>query len=213
MTHNKSEQLGELCSAMAKAQAEIEVAGHTASNPHFRSKFADLTELVRASRPALTRNGLSVIHTVSIAPDDTHELSALLMHSSGQWLESRIRINPDKSDIQSLGKYITYLKRYSYAALVGVVSSDEDDDGESLVAPTRSNGYQSNPAQTKPIPVSDKIGKDQLDMMEHELRDHPELVGNILDKYKINSLKDVPRAEFLYIMGRCREIIKEKGNK
>ena len=55
-----------------------------------------------------------------------------LCHSSGQWIESAIAVNPTNNNIQTLGSYLTYLRRYTYAALVGVVASDEDDDAEKV---------------------------------------------------------------------------------
>ena len=50
---------------------------------------------------------------------------------------SKMRILPAKTDIQSMGSYITYLRRYSYWALIGVTVSDEDDDGEVAMMPHR----------------------------------------------------------------------------
>lgn len=57
-------------------------------------------------------------------------LMTRLCHASGQWIESSMTVNPPKQDIQSLGSYLTYLRRYTYSAIVGVVASEEDDDGE-----------------------------------------------------------------------------------
>ncbi len=129
-------QYNELFAALAKSQAEMNTAEPTSTNPFFKSKYADFSEIVKVSRPALTKNGLCVIQRV-INNETGMELCTTLGHSSGQYIESIIKINPLKTDVQSLGSYITYLKRYAYTAIVGVVVSDEDDDGEASMKEIR----------------------------------------------------------------------------
>ena len=125
----RSAELKDLFTALAKAQSEMQTAGLSAENPYFKTRYADLAAIVKASRPALTKYGLSIIQQI-ITSDEGHTyLHTLLCHISGQWVESRVRVVPSKTDVQSMGSYITYLRRYSIAALCGIVTSDEDDDG------------------------------------------------------------------------------------
>ncbi|CDK30160.1 ERF family protein [Candidatus Babela massiliensis] len=142
-TPNRSENLNELFTALAKAQGEMKIANELCENPYFKSKYANLAEIVKASRPALSKNGLSVIQQILSDDEGRMLLCTILSHASGQWIESRVRIIPPKNDVQSIGSYMTYLKRYSYASIVGVVTSDEDDDGERAVADMR-NSYLKN---------------------------------------------------------------------
>lgn len=145
----RSVEIKDLFAALAKAQAEMEVASFNAQNPFFKNRYADMAQIVKASRPALTKHGLSVIQQILTMQDGTMLLASVLAHSSGQFIESRMRIVPPKSDVQTLGSYITYLRRYSYAALVGIVTSDDDDDGEIAVAPMReNNGVRSETRST-----------------------------------------------------------------
>ena len=130
-----TEELGELFAALAKAQSMMPDAKTDSKNPFFKSKYADLSSIVKASRKALSENGLAVtqfIHDISMPHSEEVDsfLFTRLGHVSGQWIESFIRVSPPKTDIQSLGSYLTYLRRYSYSAIVGVVASGEDDDGE-----------------------------------------------------------------------------------
>lgn len=124
-----TQDLSELFTALAKAQAVMVDAKTDSKNPFFKSKYADLSSVVKASRKPLTENGLAVTQFIRDKEGKAF-LFTRLGHTSGQWLDSFIRIQPPKEDIQSLGSYLTYLRRYSYAAIVGVVASDEDDDGE-----------------------------------------------------------------------------------
>lgn len=209
MLNNRSELLNEIFSALAKAQAEMGVAGHNAANPHYKSKFSDMTELVRVSRPALAKYGLSVSNQIVPDANGDHYMYCVLGHSSGQWIETRIRLSPDKSDIQSLGKYITYLRRYTYSSLVGVVSSGEDDDGESLMTDARSapqsnmNGRIGVFGGSKPIEL---ITREQMDMLDHELMGHPDMVEGIKKKKGISDLKNLKKSEFQEVFDRVREL-------
>ncbi len=209
MLNNRSESLNEIFAALAKAQGEMGVAGHNSANPHFKSKFADITELVRVSRPALSKNGLSVWQDVVIDASGDHYLLSILGHASGQWIESRIRLSPDKSDIQSLGKYMSYLKRYAYSGLVGVVSSGEDDDGESLMQESRnqpfngSNSTKSIFGGSKPVEL---VTREQAEMLENELMGHQDMVDGIKKKKGISSIKDLKKSDFQEVFDRVREL-------
>jgi len=122
----QSEQINELAFALSKAQSEITPAIKDSVNPFFKSKYADLSNVWDACRTPLTKNGLTVIQTMDYKEDKIF-LVTTLAHSSGQWIKSILPIIPNKQDAQGIGSAITYMRRYSLAALVGV-TTDEDDD-------------------------------------------------------------------------------------
>lgn len=125
-------ELDKLLAALTKAQGALKVAKKDSNNPFFKNVYADLVSVIKASREALCANGLSVIQRLDLE-EGRLVLLTRLCHSSGQWIESAIAVNPPNNNIQTLGSYLTYLRRYTYAALVGVVASDEDDDAEKAV--------------------------------------------------------------------------------
>lgn len=125
----QSIDISELATALAKAQSEIEGAKKSSDNPFFKSKYADLSEVISASRPALTKNGLSVVQVMVPGESGRTILVTTLLHVSGQWVRSYYPILPVKSDPQGVGSAITYARRYSYAALVGVAQEDDDAEG------------------------------------------------------------------------------------
>ncbi len=125
-----SDQIDQLATALAKAQAEFTTAKKDKDNPFFKSKYADFESVVIATRPALTKNGLSMVQNVFRFNDGHHYLVTMLLHSSGQWIKSKAQHNPQKSDIQSLSSYNTYLKRMCYSSMVGAVTGEHDDDGD-----------------------------------------------------------------------------------
>jgi hypothetical protein len=126
------DHLGQLFEALAKAQGEMEVAIKDSKNPFFKSNYADLCSVIKASRPHLSANGLSVLSFMAEVGGKTYFITRL-GHSSGQFIDSIMPFQPPKQDIQTVGSYITYLRRYAYAALSGVAVSDEDDDGENAM--------------------------------------------------------------------------------
>lgn len=212
----RSEFLHELFMALAKAQGEMKTAGLNAENPYFKSAYADMAEIVRVSRPALTKNGLTVIQQIMPNEEGQNILHTILAHSSGQWIETRMRILPSKPDVQSLASYITYLRRYSYAAIVGVVSANEDDDGERAVYDSRDTVAKGVAINTKYNPKEqsyETITKEQLEELEYELSEYPDIAQQVLDGLKIQNLADMPKNKFLVSINRIREIKNMRNGK
>jgi len=205
----KSEDLKELFTSLAKAQSEMEFAGLNNENPYFKSKYADLKDIVKASRPYLSKNGLCVIQQILPNSDGQNILHTILAHSSGQWIESRMRILPAKTDVQSLASYITYLRRYSYAALVGVVVGGEDDDAEVAVATSREVLAKGTAVNTKYNPLENSyetVTKEQLEELEYELAEYSDIAEQVLEGLKIQSLADMPKVKYHVSITRIREI-------
>jgi len=163
--------------ALCAAQNQMSSAVEGGYNPHFKSSFATLTDLINASRPALTANGLSVTQYPESDGEHTY-LVTMLLHSSGDSIRSRVKMVLDKpSDVQSFGKTMTYLKRYVYAAIVGItISEGEDDDGNS-------NAGYINPGQNVTTPGSDCISLKQLRMLESKLHMKPGAEDELIKKY------------------------------
>ena len=117
----------EIFAAMADAQAEIENAAKNAANSHFRSRYADLGEVMATIRATLPKHGLSLMQHPrfdgALASVDT-----ILGHKAGGYITATASCVPAKSDAQGIGAATTYLRRYSAAAICGI--HQEDDDGE-----------------------------------------------------------------------------------
>lgn len=124
---NRSESIGTLAKALAKAQGAIKPAAKGAENPFFKSSYADLPAIVKACRDELTKNDIAVIQRTGYE-GETLLLETILAHSSGEWISGVYPVKPVKADPQGMGSAITYARRYALAAMVGVVAEDEDDD-------------------------------------------------------------------------------------
>lgn len=124
----KKPSIAKLALALAKAQSMMRGAKKDSENPHFKSKYADLASVWDSAREPLTANELSVCQLTEGGPDVV-TITTILMHSSGESIQSSLTIRPAKPDAQGVGSAISYGRRYGLAAMVGVVS--EDDDGNS----------------------------------------------------------------------------------
>ncbi len=119
----KSDDIADLITAMVKAQAEMGTAGKSSSGYNF--KYADWKECIEASRPALCKHGLAVIQP----PHSSHDeyIYTILAHTSGQYIQSRTRIKPDKEGNQGYGAALSYIKRYAYCSMIGLSVANEQD--------------------------------------------------------------------------------------
>lgn len=128
----QSEQVNEIFIALCKAQSEIEIAIKDSNNPFFKSKYADISSVWKACRNALSKNNICISQVVEYR-DGISFLSTLMGHSSGQWIKSSCPILARDNSPQAFGSAITYARRYSLAAIAGVIA-DDDDDGEAAMA-------------------------------------------------------------------------------
>lgn len=133
----KSEQLNELATALAKAQGQLRDAKKDASNPFFKVKYADLASCWDACRKPLSDNGLSVVQTVEYDNNGRY-VETMLLHTSGQFITSCVNLTLKDDNMQAVGSAITYARRYSLAAIVGISPDDDDAEAASGRPPTKS---------------------------------------------------------------------------
>jgi hypothetical protein len=122
--------------AFVKLQAAIKPAIKDATNPAFRSKYADLGAVWDAVKEPLREHGFAIIQMPQFE-GDTMFLETIVLHAGGEKMVGRYPLRPVKNDPQGYGSAITYARRYSVCAMLGVIA-DEDDDGNA--ASGRANG-------------------------------------------------------------------------
>jgi hypothetical protein len=149
----KSEKVDLLATALVKAQSEMPAVGMNATNKFLGNRYADLAEMIRVATPVLTKNGLSISQQ-PVSMEGQVGVTTTLLHTSGQWIEDTISLplgdEKGKSLAQVAGSIITYLRRYSYGAIVGL-ATDEDTDGNQ---PTKNHeqpkvAYEAKPGNGK----------------------------------------------------------------
>ena len=137
---NQSDQLNELFAALSKFQGELLNASKSKSGHNY--KYADLAACINECKPLLMANGLAVTQLIG-GEDGRQTLTTMLTHSSGQYISDICMLpkavlsgNGGKNPVQCLGSSITYMRRYTYAAITGL--SQEDEDAKNLVSPPES---------------------------------------------------------------------------
>lgn len=155
----------ELFAAISAAQGKIENATKNAQNPHFRSNYADLAEVLNTVRPVFSEEGLSLIQSTEF-DGELVSVSTVIAHKSGGHITSRASCKPAKTDAQGIGAATTYLRRYSAAAIAGI--AQEDDDGNSAAH----NGKPSQSAL-----VSEKQAASIADYLESTGSDVPKFLA------------------------------------
>lgn len=128
-----SESICDLAKALAKVQASLVPAKRDSTNPYFNSTYADLSSVWESCRETLAKNGLCVIQGNSVGAEKTLIVETILIHESGQWVQSELCLPLSKADPQGVGSAMTYGRRYGLAAIVGIVA-DADDDGNAASA-------------------------------------------------------------------------------
>lgn len=128
----------EILTAWAKMQRELEPAEKNAKNPHFRSTYANLTEIFRVGKKALYENGFCFSQHAETTPIGVEVETIIWYVKTGDWMSSRLTLKPMNDDPQKAGSCITYAKRYALAAILGIET--EDDDGNDASDRNNSGG-------------------------------------------------------------------------
>lgn len=135
-----SENITELSKAMLIVQQQLQPAIKDAKNPFIGNEYATLNSVMESCRALLIAQGIWCTQLPCPAPVELGTghigLETRLIHAeSGQWISSTAIIPLPKNDPQGLGSAITYARRYSLCAILGIVT--EDDDGNAASIPTK----------------------------------------------------------------------------
>jgi hypothetical protein len=143
-----SEKLSTFAPAFVLAQAKIKAAEKDGVNKFFDNRrYAGLSSVMDACKEALNSEGIAVLQTPAPSEAGKLALATVLMHKSGEWVSGTVTVPLAKADPQGYGSAMTYARRYSLAAMVGVCP--EDDDGEGAVG-RGTNGQRQQATQRQP---------------------------------------------------------------
>lgn len=162
---DKSEEIDKLAIALAKFQGSLEqpslnseVKVRTKTGGEYKFKYADLSECKRAAKQPLADNELSVCQLI----EDDHSIRTILLHSSGQWISSKVRMPSNTADAQSIGSAITYAKRYAFCAILGIVADDDEDANIASGNSAQKEQPKEQPKKTANSRVKKELTRDHL---------------------------------------------------
>lgn len=170
----KSENIDSISLALSKLHGLMQNAPVDSKNPHFKNDYASLESVINVSRKLLSQCELAIVQSPNLR-DDKLVLTTLLSHKSGQWLESDCPLFVDANKMQSLGSAISYARRYSWSAFLGI--TQEDDDGESANAPKPV-------AQAAPKPIAK--AKEALPVVKAKPEPKKEIWNTLTNEFKMS---------------------------
>jgi hypothetical protein len=188
--------MAKLAPALASALADIHNASKDSKNPHFKSSYASLASVIDATKATLAGHGLVVVQ----APgwnDGRVTVTTRIVHASGEWIEATAEAPLPKADPQGVGSAVTYLRRYSLAALCGI--TQEDDDGETASrrpvkpAPKRITSADWNQLAVDADMIRDVVDDATQKMMSDVLRNSDEARYGRLRGFVDDKLKETGR--------------------
>lgn len=151
----RSDSIASIAKALAAFQKDVTQPKKSAKNPHFKSTYVPLDNVVDSIAETAPKHGLSYIQT-TVTENDKAGVQTLLMHESGEWIEFEPLLLPigQKATPQAVGSAITYARRYSLSSVFGLASEVDDD----------ANGASDN-ASKNPAPKAVMATKTELDTL------------------------------------------------
>lgn len=140
--------LDKFAPAYVAFQGEVENASKNSSNPHFKSRYADLAEVLNTVTPVLSKHGLAILQSPGEFLDGKFHVTTRLLHASGQWVEGTMSCPGQKADPQGAGSATTYMRRYAAAAMCGIAQEDDDAEG----AMVRKKAQKPEEAESREVP-------------------------------------------------------------
>lgn len=123
-----------LAPALLAAQRDMPAIVKDAENPHYKSTFASLDNIIAVVRPILNKHGFTLIQgapeLLTMETPHMMRVTSVLLHESGEWVASGVVIPIAKLDPQGAGQAVTYGRRYSLSPLLAL-ATETDDDGNS----------------------------------------------------------------------------------
>ena len=166
----------QIAAALVKAQKGFSPALKTSTNPHFKSRYADLSACVEAVIDSLNDNGIALIQ-------NTHEdmtgvtVETVFLHESGETISTgKLHVPAGKQDPQGYGSALTYARRYSLMAACGI--APEDDDG--------------NAASRQKPQAPKSVAKDTMDEMSEDVKTYLSAIAYEIKR--LITVGDVPAA-------------------
>lgn len=157
----------QISTALVKAQSEMSNPKKGATNPFFKSKYADLNSVREAVLPVLNEHGIVVLQPI-VHIEGKNFVKTVLLHESGEQMESFTEIMYSKqNDAQAQGSGISYARRYGLQSFV-CVGADDDDGQQAVKTPQKTDEEKLKACKTisELTNVFKSLSKEQQDKLK-----------------------------------------------
>ena len=204
MSWMSSPEIGQIAPAIVAAFGELsdvpkgrEAKIPTKTGASYGYRYADLADALSMVRPILLKHGLAVTQTASNPDSDTVAITTTLIHASGEWMMFSPLLLPNGRTAQETGSAITYGRRYSLLAVLGLAA--EDDDGASAAPRQSRPANNRQPERTATAPKKPTVAPSPE---EEEIR-------RMLAEVTAETAKAI-KAEFMTEYGKLADLPKDK---
>lgn len=206
-TPYSSTEIKDLVAALAKARLDFKTPAKNKIVQFSGRKYeySDLAAITEAVAPALAKHGIALVQQIE-DQNGACILHTKILHSTGQWIESRARVIPVGKTQQEWGSALSYQRRYNIMSLLSIAPDDEPSDDDALTADKKDiDRYEKGLIQTKGAEKKQPfvtITPEQLEYLESELsndvfrHDLDRILDRIFERYECGVLADLRKDKF-----------------
>lgn len=210
---NPDQSARSLTAALAAAQIEMTNASFDKVNPHFKSKYASLASIRDAAVPILAKHGVALVQRTAITQSGTIVVTEL--HGFGDIISSEMPvIVGEKTTPQNFGSALTYARRYSMAAIVGISADDDDDANAAMEAGKVAAPRKQKPEHFEAPPhfIPFLTGKDGLNDYDRWKQDMIQNLHDCKTEAEMNDLYRDNRGQFSTLQAHAPKIHNDVGD-
>lgn len=207
--HYRSESIKELIASLAQAQGEFGPIFFNRKDSYFNENYVDFDAIMSVVRPVLSRHNLAFVQQQRIHDGGITMLHTVLLHGSGQWMESRSRLLPIKDGIAAYESELNVQRSLALQSLLGIsiANNPADDHGYQAMRSLRDKGEAGTAINHMHENISrDTITKEQLEELEYELAEYEDIAKMILEQWKLQCLADMPKNKYMTAINKVRSI-------
>lgn len=176
------------------------------SNPFYKSKYLPLSTILKEINPILNANNFLLCQQPKIDDHGREVLVTRLIHSSGEEINCtaplKIREEKDRNDPQKYGSALTYMRRYSIVAILGIVE-DDDDGNKASCKDSVKDSRSKNFFKEKTTEIANISQEDEIDTVYNFLQTKLHQCNNIndLENFKKSNKKYLEKLKRISIEG------------
>ena len=192
-----SESMANIGKALAAFQSEVQDPAKNSDNPFFKSKYVELDDLLKATRPVLAKHGLSVLQEPTSQDGQTIAVKTILLHSSGEWIEFEpLTLKAVKADPQGAGSAITYGRRYALSSVLGVAWDADDDANKASGKDIKATPKETKQEDKQESNVATEIQRKKLySMCKEQCMSADDMKALLKWKFGVDSSKDLSKQQ------------------
>lgn len=204
-----SDETSLLAEAMAVAQGQYLDPKFTKLNAFTKTEYSDMFEILKCTRKALSDN--KIFFTQIKGYDETGALTITTrLQHQGQWIQAISRVIPFAGDPKATDSAIEFTKRSDAKSLLGLASKEDyaDDDGVAAYSARKTSFEKGTALNEVYAPEKDHqtLSKDQISELDYELQDSPDLLKDIYNSLRVESLADIPVSMYRDTINKVRSI-------